>query len=95
MGKNMQIPISINREKWNYWGEAKIFPGCFSDWSTLEEYWDNMTEAIWDYISGVNEWFFEMDNTWILNINIDSDGRIKNNFVKTINQSSYKALSWS
>ena len=95
MEKTLQIPITINKENWTYWWEAKIFPWCFSEGETLKEYWDNMTEAIWDYTSWLKEWFFESEDFWILNINLGDNGRIKGNFLKMIDKNSYKSLSWS
>ena len=84
MEKILQIPITVNKENWTYWWEAKIFPGCFSDGETLEEYGNNMIEALWDYVSWLKEWFFKTEDIWILNINLDDNGRIKGNFLKMI-----------
>jgi len=91
----LYFPITINEENWSYWGEAKFFDWCFSEWNTLEEYWNNMTEAISLYSEALNDGTFNIPNTWILWINIDNNGKIKNNILKRINKDSYKTLSYS
>ncbi len=91
--KQVQIPVTINQEWAVYWGEAILFPWCFSQWNSLKEYWDNMTESIVDYTEWIKEWFFSFPNTWILNINIDSNGRIENNFLKRVDKNSCLTLS--
>jgi len=93
--KTFYFPITVNKENWIYWWEAKFFDWCFSQWDTLEDYWNNMTEAIQDYSESIKEWFFEVPNTWILAIKVDENGEIKNNSLKRITKNSYKILSWS
>jgi predicted RNase H-like HicB family nuclease len=93
--KTLYFPITINKEDWRYWGEAKFFEWCFSQWKSLDEYANNMTDAIWEYSSSINEWFFEVPNTAVLWINLDENGRIKGNFLKEINKDTYMTLSWS
>ena len=94
--KTFYFPISINNEEdWSYWGEAKFYDGCFSDWKTIEEFWNNMSEAIQSYSESINEWFFEKPNTWILKVNFDKNGKVKSNSLKRFNEDSYKILSWS
>jgi len=94
--KTLYFPIDIHKEEdGSYWWEAKFFDGCFSDWNSLEELWNNMVYAIQTYSDWIKEWFFETPNIWILEINFDENGKIKNNSLKRINENSYKVLSWS
>ena len=94
--KTLYFPVDINKEDdWSYWGEAKFFDGCFSDWQNLKELWNNMVYAIQTYSDSIKEWFFTAPNTGILAINFDKNGKIKDNSLKRIDEDSYKILSWS
>ncbi len=94
--KTLYFPININKEEdWSYWGEAKFFDGCFSDGDNLEELWNNMVYAIKTYSDSIKEWFFDTPNTWILAVNFDENGKIKNNSLKRVDENSYKFLSRS
>jgi len=93
--KTLYFPITINKENWKYWWEAKVFEWCFSEGNSLEEYWSNMTDAIQTYIWGVNEGFFEIWNTGVLWINFDNNGWVKSNVLKEFNKNTIKALSYS
>ncbi len=92
--KNLQIPVTINEENWEYWWEARIFDWCFSSWDTMEEYWKNMTMAISEYADAVNEEFFDFPNTGVLNIKLHKDGRVKDSVLKRFDKNTYKSLSW-
>ncbi len=91
--KTLYFPITINEEDGIYWWEAKFFDGCFSQWNSLDDYWNNMTQAISSYSESIKDWSFDMPNTGILWINLDDYGKIKDSVLKRIDKNSYKALS--
>jgi len=93
--KILYLPITINKEDWIYWWEAKIYDWCFSEWKTLEEFWQNMLQAIQTYSDWIKEWFFKKSNLWLLAVNIDKNGKIKGTNLKRIDTNPIKVLSWS
>lgn len=92
---SLNLPVTVNKENWNYWWECLVLPWCFSDWNSLDEYSRNMWNAVHTYVEWIEEWFFDVSNIWFLKFNLSENGEVSSNFMKKVDWSSYKELSYS
>lgn len=93
--KNINLPLIIDKDEDNIWfTSSPILKGFNTQWENLEELQENVEDLLGMYFQMIKDWEKPYSGKYFINLNVDKNGQITNNFFQEIDKNFKKELIW-